>query len=225
MLKINIQLFGGRGADSGYGQGYHTGGGGHGPTHFYDKTAQFKGMTLHTFENAVRDKSVEYMAGFDANGKLVVAGTSQNKGAVAIPTGHPEFSKVVTLTHNHPYGGGRIIGGSFSGADIQTHLSLGLTETRAVSNGPNEHTYIFRKKNGIKQNVKKMTNYAISFNSRYSATANKSLASAKNKAAARGKSLNGRDNQVFIGAAKRIWKNAHVERFGYEYIDVPKAHW
>ena len=143
MIKINIQCFGGRGANSGYGQGTSTGGEGSRVSAFYDKTKKYQGMSIHQFENAVRDKSVEYIALYDKDGKLIVAGTSNNKGAVVIPTGHPNFKDAVTLTHNHPYKGRRIIGGSFSGADVQNHLRFGFKgETRAVSNGPNENTYI-----------------------------------------------------------------------------------
>lgn len=205
MIKINIQCFGGRGANSGYGQGISTGGDSSRVSAFYDKTKKYQGMTIHQFENAVRDKSVEYVALFDRDGKMIVAGTSNNKGSVAIPTGHPKFQEAVTLTHNHPYQGGRIIGGSFSGADIQTHLRLGLKgETRAVSNGFNENTYIFRAKQGTKQNKKEMTSIADSFNKKYKAMAQKTLNGVRKDLSAHGKSLNGRDNQVYIGTAKRF---------------------
>ena len=119
MIKINIQLFGGRGANSGYGQGISTGGDGSRVSAFYDKTKKYQGMTIHQFENAVRDKSVEYIGLYDKDGKLIVAGTSNNKGAVAIPTGHPNFKDAVTLTHNHPYKGRRIIGHNHTEATMK----------------------------------------------------------------------------------------------------------
>ncbi len=226
MIKINIQLFGGRGANSGYGQGISTGGDDSRVSAFYDKTKKYQGMTIHQFENAVRDKSVEYIGLYDKDGKLIVAGTSNNKGAVAIPTGHPNFKDAVTLTHNHPYKGRRIIGGSFSGADVQNHLRFGFKgETRAVSNGPNENTYIFRAKKGVNQNTEKMTSIANKMNSRYKATAQKTLDAVRKDLSSRGKSLNGRDNQVYIGTAKKLWKKANVNRYGYEYIEVNKSRW
>ena len=98
--------------DSGWGKGINTGEGSR-ATAFYDKTKRFANMSIHEFENAIREKSVEYVGLFDKDGKLVVAGTSNNKGAVAIPTMHPDFEKAVTLTHNHPNGDKRVIGGLF----------------------------------------------------------------------------------------------------------------
>lgn len=226
MLKISIQLFGGRGANSGMGQGINTGGINSRVTAFYDKTSKFQGMNIHEFENAVRDKSVEYIALYDKDGRIIVAGTSYNNGAVAVPTGHPKFKEAITLTHNHPYQGGRIVGGSFSGADVQNHLRLGLKgETRAVSNGPNENTYIFRAKKGMNQNIQKMTSVADKMDGRYKATAQKTLDAVKKDLSARGRSLNGKDNQVYIGTAKRLWKKANVNRYGYEYIEVNKSRW
>lgn len=226
MLNINIQLFGGRGANSGFGQGINTGGDNSRVSAFYDKTDKYVGMSIHQFENAVRDKSVEYVGLFDKNGNLIIAGTSNNKGAVAIPTGHPNFKDAITLTHNHPYQGGRIIGGSFSAADVQNHLRLGLKgETRAVSNGPNENTYIFRAKKGVSQQTKRMIAVADKMNNRYKSTANKMLNKVRKDLSAQGKSLNGKDNQVYIGAAKKLWKSTDVSRYGYEYIEVNKSRW
>lgn len=217
---------GGRGANSGYGTGTNTGGSGSRVRRFIDETDKFKRMSLHEFENAIRDRAVEYIGLFDKDGNLIVAGTSRNKGAVAIPTGHPNFKDAVTLTHNHPYQGGRIIGGSFSGADISNHLNLGLKgESRAVSNGPNENTYIFRAKAGAKQNISKMYGIVNKANKDYLTKAPQNRAKVEKKLAKQGKSLNGRGNQVYIGTMKRLWKNANVSRYGYEYIEVNKSRW
>lgn len=226
MFSLNIQLFGGRGADSGYGGGTSTSGGRRGGGRFYDRTDKYKGMDLHTFENAIRDKSTEYIGIFDKDGNLVIAGTSGNKGSVAIPSNHPEFSKIHNLTHNHPYGDGRVIGGSFSEADVQNHLRLNIQgETRAVTNGPNENTYIFRAKAGTKQNVNGMIKAASKVGRDYKAKAQKTLDEVNKKLQKQGKSLNGKTNQVYIGTAKRLWKNANVDKYGYEYIDVTKKRW
>lgn len=226
MQKLNLQLFGGRGANSGYAGGRSTGGGSRGVSRFYDKTKEFKGMSIHEFENAIRDKKTEYIGIFDKDGNLIVAGTSNNKGSVAIPSNAPGFKNGYTLTHNHPYDGGRIIGGSFSEADVQNHLALRFKgETRAVTNGPNENTYIFRAKRGVKQNSVKMSTAAAKVGSQYPSEAKKTLTRVKNRLAKQGKSLNGKDNQVYIGTAKRLWKKANVERYGYEYINVTKKRW
>lgn len=227
MLELNLQLFGGRGADSGYGGGTHTGGGRRGPTRFDDKTKQFQGMTIHEFEEAIRDRKVEYVGIFDKDGQLVVAGTSHNKGAVAIPVHHPEFkSRGYTLTHNHPYYEGRTIGGSFSEADVQNHLGLGLKgETRAVTNGPNEFAYIFRARKGAKLNTKGMMKAVSRVGKDYGPTGQRTLDSVNKRLKAQGKTLNGKEGQVIIGAAKRLWKAANVGQYGYEYIDVTKKRW
>lgn len=212
--------------DSGWGKGDNTGDEGSRVRAFYDKTEKFANMSMHEFENAIRDKSVEYVGLFDANGKLIVAGTSNNKGAVAIPTGHPDFKKAVTLTHNHPNGGGRVIGGSFSPADVKNHIRLGFAgESRAVANGQNENTYIFRNKKGAKQNSRKMIAAADKVEKEYGTRAQKSVDSVRRKLAAKGKTLNGKDNQVYIGTAKRMWKDSGVEKYGYEYIEVKKKRW
>ena len=226
MMKLNTQLFGGRGADSGYGGGTHTGGGKRGPRTFDDKTKQYKGMSIHEFEAAIRDKKSEYIGIFDKDGQLIVAGTSHNKGAVVVPTNHPDFSKAYTLTHNHPYYENRVIGGSFSEADVQNHLRLGLKgETRAVTNGPNEYAYIFRAKQGAKLDTTGMVSAASKVGNKYASTGQKAVDEVRKRLKAQGKSLNGKDNQVYIGAAKRLWKAANVGQYGYEYIDVTQKRW
>ena len=212
--------------DSGWGKGDNTGDEGSRVRAFYDKTEKFANMSMHEFENAIRDKSVEYVGLFDANGKLVVAGTSNHKEAVAIPTGHPDFKKAVILTHNHPNGDNRVIGGSFSSKDIKNHIRLGFAgESRAVANGPNENTYIFRAKRGAKRNSYKMMAAADKVEKEYESRAQKSVNSVRRKLAAKGKTLNGKDNQAYIGTAKRMWKDSGMEKFGYEYVEVKKKRW
>lgn len=129
------------------------------------------------------------------------------------------------MTHNHPYNNGRVIGGSFSGADVQSHLRFNLGETRAVTNGPNEHTYIFRNKKGSSQKQKQMAKIARNFDSKYNREASKSVDKVTKKLSKKGKSLGNKQGQVYIGTAKRLWKNANVQQYGYEYIEVKKAHW
>ena len=143
-----ICMYGGRGASSSYGGDQNTGGTGR-RMKFYDKTQKYQGMSKHQFENAIRDKTVEYIGIFNDKGELVAAGTSYSPNAVSVPTNHPRWNEVHDLTHNHPYKPAnephRTIGASFSTADVTNHVMLGIKgETRAVSNGPNENTYIFR---------------------------------------------------------------------------------
>ena len=131
MIKLDIQMFGGRGSSSSYGkEGINTGGTGK-PMRFYDKTKIYKGMSVEEFERRTRNRKNEYVGLYDDNGKIIIAGTSYNKGAVAIPTTHPSFKKVNSLTHNHPYHGERQLGGSFSGADVYNHIMLNMKRSGA----------------------------------------------------------------------------------------------
>lgn len=228
-MIYRICMYGGRGASSSYGGGESTGDGK--PVKFYDKTHKYQGMSVHEFENAVRDKTVEYIGLFDEKGSLVVAGTSYNAHKVAIPATHPRFKEAQTLTHNHPYkpadDPNRTIGASFSSADVRNHVLFGFKgETRAVSNGPNENTYIFRAKPGAKTNNTAMLKFTREFEGRFNKKAVANLNKVSKRLAKEGKKLTeGQKNQVSLGAAKRVWKSHVVEKAGYEYIEVKKAHW
>lgn len=216
---------GGRGTPSSYGTSFYTGR----PLAFYDRTDKFKDMSKHQFENAIRDRKTEYIGIFDKNDKLLIAGTSGSKNSVAIPVNEKNFDKMYTLTHNHPYSGNRIIGGTFSEADVFNHAFHKIKgESRAVSNGPNENTYIIRSKKGITPNYQKLQNYALTIkNSNKMNAVGKSAvnrvyrkANKKGKAAPRDK-----ENQIYLGSLKKIWKNKKVSSAGFEYIEVKKAHW
>lgn len=224
---------GGRGGASGFDTGTSTGADRKSGAKFYDRTAQFEGMTLHEFENAIRDKKTEYIGLFDKEGKLIVAGTSGQKGSVAVPTGHPEFSKTVTLTHNHPSAHGRGIGGTFSEADVINHAWLqvkgaapSLQQTRAVASGKGENTYIMR--NGAKANVNHLLQTAqlIDKSNTMSKTGNKVLDAVKATVALKyGKTLSSvEQNMVYLGALKRIWKD-RASKSGFDYIEVKKSRW
>jgi hypothetical protein len=229
-MKYRICLYGGRGASSSYGGDKTTGDDGR-PVKFYDKTDKYKGMSVHEFENAVRDKTVEYIGLFDDKGNLVVAGTSFNPHKVAIPSSHPNFKEAQTLTHNHPYkpvdDPNRTIGASFSDADVRNHVLFGFKgETRAVSNGPNENTYIFRAKPGAKTNNAAMLKFTNEFRGRFEKKANANLNKVNKRLAKQGKKLTeGQRSQVALGAAKKVWKSNAVDKAGYEYVEVKKAHW
>ena len=229
-MRYRICLYGGRGASSSYGGDKTTGNDGR-PVKFYDRTDKYRGMSVHEFENAVRDKTVEYIGLFDKDGNLVVAGTSFNPHKVAIPASHPSFKEAQTLTHNHPYkpadDPNRTIGASFSDADVRNHVMFGFQgETRAVSNGPNENTYIFRAKPGAKTNNAAMLKFTNEFKDRYTKKADANLNKVTRKLTKEGKKLTpGQRSQVYLGAAKKVWKSHAVEKAGYEYIEVKKAHW
>lgn len=229
-MRYRICLYGGRGASSSYGGDKNTAGDGR-PVKFYDKTQKYQGMSMHEFENAVRDKSVEYIGLFDGDGNLIVAGTSNNPHKVAIPSNHPRFKEAQSLTHNHPYkpadDPNRTIGASFSEADVRNHVIFGFKgETRAVSNGPNENTYIFRAKPGAKANSTAMLKVASGFEAKFHKGATTQLNKVTKRLAKQGKKLTpGQRNQVTLGAAKKVWKSHAVEKAGYEYIEVKKARW
>lgn len=225
-----ICMYGGRGASSSYGGDKNTSGDNR-PVKFYDKTKRFQGMTKHEFENAIRDKTVEYIGVFNDKGELIVAGTSNNPHKVAIPNNHPRWNEVHDLTHNHPYKPAdephRTIGATFSTADVKNHIGLGLKgETRAVSNGPNENTYIFRAKAGVKQDEQAFLDHASKAESAWRQRADSTEAAVKKRLAAQGKTLTpGQRKQVRYGVFKKAWQADAVTKAGYEYIEVKKSHW
>lgn len=229
-MEYRVCMHGGRGASSSHGGDRNTGGTGR-RMKFYDKTAKYQGMSKHEFENAIRDKTVEYIGIFNDKGELIVAGTSHSPNAVAVPTNHPRWGEVQDLTHNHPYRPAnephRTIGASFSTADVTNHIYLGIKgETRAVSNGPNENTYIFRAKPGAKTYPNKMLQHASRAENAWNREMNKTLSKVEKRLAKQGKQLTpGQRKQVIYGTAKRPWQSSAVQSAGYEYIEVKKAHW
>lgn len=223
---------GGRGSASGFGSSASTGAGPGTGGVFYDYTAKFAGMSLHEFENAIRDRKDEYIGLFDANGELIVAGTSGKHGSVAIPTGHPDFGKAVTLTHNHPIDSDRGIGGTFSEADVINHAWLQMSgkaqlqQTRAVAGGKGENTYIIN--NGVNADAKKLHSIAhgIMTNDVMSATGIKVLDAVKNVVALKyGKTLSiPEQNAIYLGSMKRVWKE-NANKAGFDYVEVKKSRW
>lgn len=225
-----IVMRGGRGASSSYGGDKNTGGTGR-RMKFYDKTSKYQGMTKHEFENAIRDKTVEYIGVFNDKGELLVAGTSYSPNAVGVPTNHPRWNEVHDLTHNHPYKPAnepnRTIGATFSTADVENHITLGIKgETRAVSNGPNENTYIFRAKAGAKQNKNAFLKHSQKSEGVWNRDSAKKVKEVEKRLSKQGKTLSpSQRNQIVYGTAKHSWKSKAVERSGYEYIEVKKSHW
>ena len=191
---------------------------------FYDLTANYAGMSLHQFENAIRDKKSEYLGGFDANGNLVVAGTSYLKGSVALPTGHPDFNKITTLTHNHPSNTDRPLGGTFSQADVKV---LGtyphLNSVRVVANGRGEHSYIMQKITG-RANPQGLLNDAGSSAMR-TKMRNMGNANMVRVQASVGRKLTPSEaSRAYIGVIKKDWVD-FAEKNGYTYTPLKKAPW
>lgn len=192
---------------------------------FYDRTARFAGMSMHEFENAIRGRSHEYIGGFDDNGKLIVAGTSNSRGSVVVPTGHPEFSRITTLTHNHPTDSTRPLGGTLSEADVKI---LGrysnLNSMRAVASGRGEHSYIMQKSSG------KTANHAGLMAAAIRAETSGKLAAMGRQAVIKYQKNVGRTltqaetNQAYIGGMKNAW-NAIARQNGFDYVRLKKAPW
>lgn len=136
-----------------------------------------------------------------------------------------DYKDVDTLTHNHPANGDRYIGGTFSETDIITSTRLKVREMRAVvGSGHNEHTYIFRENSKAKRRQRvNMENKAKKIAN--SGQMQDEMRKGLKKAQAGGKKLSpARQNQAKIGAAKNIWKQT-ASKYGYEYVEVKKAHW
>ena len=142
-MKLNIQLFGGRGQSLGgstkSGKLRKSMGK---PSQQLDVSALqgFPVNLKHEFEKFMDMKSneVEYGYLIDKNGK-VVAGARGGKHSVAISYNGSQAG--MDLTHNHPSG----YGGTFSGADISHLTEAKLHSIRAVAR---EGTYSMTAKKG-----------------------------------------------------------------------------
>lgn len=219
---------GGRGSTSGAKKAIHGGigaaGAGGKQATFVDKTGEFAGMSLHDFENAIRSKSNEYIGVFDKGGNLVIAGTSGNSGSVAmpnIPTGYNNSD--LTITHNHPSGGNRGIGGTFSPADISQLAQGGYYQIRAVTSGKGEHTYIMRSTSS--SNGSGLYLDALSSMSKMKAIGTSKSIAVQQKFTSRNiKMTPAQRSAVYLGAMKNYWKPV-AEQNGYEYITLKKAPW
>ena len=148
---------------------------------------------------------------YDENGKIVIAGTSYNKGAVALPTTHPDFNKITRLTHNHPADERRVLGGSFSSADVVNNTTLNLKSTRAVAK---EKTYTIQKSKTFKDSDRnKMIKRALKSDSLWDNGANK-LLSKINKSNLTHENI----QTIKLGYGTRVWKNL-TKNSGYDYIE------
>ena len=201
-----------------YGEaGYNTAGTGR-PMKFYDKTNQYKGMTIQEFEKATRNRKSEYIGIADDTGRIIIAGTSFNKGSVAIPTTHPLFKDNLTMTHNHPAENGRYLGGSFSSADVVNGIALKFKVVRANAN---EKTYIIsRNTKATQAQINRLYKRATTSDARWSKTANKRLSAVNKKIKGKGKSLSPKAvKQITLGYGTRLWKEL-TKNTGYTYTEI-----
>ena len=221
-MKLNIQLFGGRGASSSYGEeGYDTSSDKKRKMRFYDKTNIYKGMSVTQFEERVGKYRSEYIGLYDDNGKIMIAGTSYDKGAVSIPTTHPDFKKINSMTHTHPIEGTRQLGGSLSGADVQNTAILNFKSVRARAP---EKTYMLRASKGTKQNAKKLYGIATLTDKKWDKNARTRITKIKKKLSQKGKKISGAtENKIYLGYGTRYWKRA-LTGTGYEYIEIRKKY-
>lgn len=221
---------GGRGSNIG---GTVFDGGGGRSAAFYDHTDKFRGMSLHDYENVIRNRKQEWIGVADEEGNIVVAGTSGRKGSVAVPTNHPDFNKGYTLTHNHPHDGGRGVGGTLSEADV--YNAAELTDkgfgggTRAVAGGDNEFAYIIKPSQTRKVNPAKLTSYVarVQKNSTMQKRGDKVLKKVEREMKKRGRTMSIEDkNTAYLGGMKSTWRNSKsVYNAGFDYIEVNTPKW
>jgi hypothetical protein len=194
---------------------------------FYDKTKQFSGLSLHEFEDKIRDKDVEYMGVFDKDGNLMIAGTSYNEGNVSFPMDVVDWSKAETFTHNHPNGGDRGIGGSFSGKDVSNAAKYNIN-VRAVASGKGEHTYILNKNREITSSDRKGLEKYIAKNYRTSkdfARRDKARNTLIKNVTAKGRTpTEAEKSAAWLGMNKKNWKN-RLEKYGFTYAESKKPRW
>ena len=209
-IMCNLVLSGGRGADSGYGkEGINTASNNKAMP-FYDKTDKYRGMHYLDFEEKIRGKNVEYVGLYDETGKIVVAGTSYNSEAVGIPTSHPDFNKATRLTHNHPADATRLLGGSFSSADVVNNSLLNMNSIRAVAK---EKTYTIQKSKTFKESDRRRMSIKALKSDTIWDKARKLLSKVNNG------SLTHKNIQTIkLGYGTRVWKNL-TKNSGYDYIE------
>lgn len=140
-MRLNIQLFGGRGASLGTTKGGELQGytGKDNSTQLdVSSLSGFPVKLQNEFEDFMRMKSqrIENAYLIDKNGK-VVAGATGDRHSVGVA--YDGDQKGMTLTHNHPSS----YGGTFSGADIYHLTKAELKSIRAVAK---EGTYTMTAK-------------------------------------------------------------------------------
>lgn len=111
-----------------------------GQTGFYDGNKVSVESTLTHWEGKSKGLDHEELLMIDEDG-FATAYFKGGKTSVAFTAPSKEVAAKTVLTHNHPLGDGRTIGGGFSDADVTNHIRLGFKETRATSV---EGTYSFK---------------------------------------------------------------------------------
>ena len=215
-----MALHGGRGANSSYGkEGVNTGGN-EKPLPFYDRTELYRGMSRTEYERRIRNRKVEWIGMYDENDNILIAGTSNNKGAVAVPTTHPDFKKATRMTHKHPADmKTRYVGGPLSEPDVMVATSKGFNSVRAVS--PENKDYQFARVRETKTGTSRLYKNAVKIASTnaYSKAGNQAVKKVNAKLKSQGKNMSQKVyDQVYLGVGKHIWQNAQKST-GWEYSE------
>lgn len=222
MLRIDLQFFGGRGSGSassasgGGAGGVLMGGqpslGLAGQTYFENGNRVSVEGTLNFWENKSKDLDHEELLMIGDDG-FAVGYFKGNDTSVGFTMPDGMDAGTITLTHNHPYGGkdGRTIGGSFSNADLNNHINLGLKETRATSQ---EGTYSFKATKGAKQNA---SGFQKALGRRQSEVSKK--ADAKYKAAQKKGSTKSYIDTYL--ETSHEWYQTNCSKYGYTYSFTP----
>lgn len=218
MIKLNLQFFGGRGAASAGGSGRGFTGAGYGgsgqslglagQTYFENGNKVSVAGTLNYWEDKSKDLKHEELLIVGEDG-FAMGYFKGGAGSVGFTMPDGADPSKLTITHNHPYGGkdGRTIGGSFSNADLNNHINLGLKETRATST---EGTYSFKAAKGVKQNSK---GFQKALAGRQTEVSKK--ADAKYKAAQKKGSTKSYIDTYLEESHK--WYQKNCSKYGYEY--------
>lgn len=211
---------GGRGA-AGKWKTVSSGGGGKAPP--FHEIKSLEGLTVREFEDKIRTSEHEYVGLVNKQGVVYLAGTSYQKGSVGIPVGHPDFKKSVGHTHNHPSSGDRMIGATFSGADVENMATFKHSFVRACASWPNENTYILRTRKGARHDYSALRTYAAKSEDKINRIVDSEYEKAETKINAKGKHLSKQHkNQIALGAVKKVWKSPEVQKAGFEYIEIKK---
>lgn len=213
-IKLDIQLFGGRGAySSGYGS--RSGdiridfGDGAGSEEIDVSNWNFNVKVKSDFEKYFGKESVEHAFVLDGEGKIT-GGYKGNDRSVGIPTSKLANSNFkTTLTHNHPGS----YGGTLSPADIYSATKNKLKSVRAVAK---EGTYkLVARKNANPTGLIK----ALQKNE-------KKIAVRGTRRAMKIKTGNAKrtayDRRVAYTSAYHDWYSKNASKYGYSYSFTKK---
>lgn len=216
-ITINIQYFGGRGANF-YSQRdiqkiFGEEGGVKGKIKDFKDFDKYEGKSLQEVEDMIKDEKIEYLMFVDKDNK-VYNGYKGNATMVGFMAKDLNDNGVIA-THNHPKTSVGGFGGTLSWQDMKNFLSSKWKEHRAVATGQGEKTYSIKKKTGA--NGKGLARQMVKDRSKLESQMTKSYTDTFNKFKNQGiKKATFVARQKSVGIMNRYWKDMS-KKYGFTY--------